>query len=147
MATRVLAEAAWQGRLSAVVSRGVVASEVPTDKPLRDIHFEHERAVLIPVQGDRHSGIIPISITKLIRSRLRDESDQRFRFQAGQYEPLIGTVIGMISERFPQGDRPPTGWGRVGWARDAGQQPGQWGSTGKWREPNIAHAKVVHAKD
>jgi hypothetical protein len=36
--------------------------------------------VRIPGQGGRDSGIDPVSIPKLIRSRFRDESGQGFRF-------------------------------------------------------------------
>ncbi len=38
------------------------------------------------------------------RSRFRDAAGHRFQFQDGQFSPLVGTVTGISSERFPQGE-------------------------------------------
>jgi hypothetical protein len=46
---------------------------VPADHPLRAI-------LRIPGQGGRDSGVDPVSIPKLIRSRFRDEAGHGFRF-------------------------------------------------------------------
>jgi recombinational DNA repair ATPase RecF len=45
-----------------------------------EINGNQKTLLRIPGQGGRDSGIDPVSIPKLIRSRFRDESGQGFRF-------------------------------------------------------------------
>ncbi len=44
-----------------------------------------------------------VTVPKSSRSVFRNEAGQRFRFQAGHFWPVVGTLTSIISERFPQG--------------------------------------------